>query len=417
MKKKFLLCLIPVILTSCSLREAALVKSKPEHAHLSSARLERIRPLMQKYVEEHKLPGMVTLVARHGKVVSYEKFGKMDTVKPMQLNTIFRIASMTKPITSVAVMMLYEEGRFQLDDPVSKYIPEFGDLEVLLSLDKTGMHLVKPLRPLTIRDLLMHTSGLCSGGDDTPVDSMYRAANLFDGNLKDMMVKLAKIPLMYQPGTRWNYSRSTEVLGYLVEVLSGQPLNEFLKERIFIPLKMEDTDYCVPKDKQERLATVFCPAEKGGIMSIVTDTNDISKIPKFISGNGGLYSTAADYMKFAQMLLNRGEYRGVRLLGSRTVEMMTSDHITGEEMPRDDFFGPMMAGMGFGFGLAVLQDNEKAGIIGSKGSYWWSGAANTYFYIDPKEDMILILMTQYVPNFYYPIFKEFRVLAYQAITN
>lgn len=369
---------------------------------------------LQKYIDEHKLPGLIAMVARHGKIVCYEKYGLMDVDKPMQFNAIFRLASMTKPITSVAVMMLYEQGHFKLDDAVSKYIPEFKDLKVFSSLDKDGFHLEAPTRPMTIRDLLMHTSGLGSGWGESPVDSLYRTADLSGGNLHDMIRKLAGIPLLYQPGTRWVYGRSTDVLGYLVETVSGKSLDVFFKDNIFIPLKMENSGFCVPKEKESQLAAVYCLDDSLGLKVIITDTSDISKPPEFLSGNGGLYSTAEDYMVFSQMLLNKGEYQGVRLLKSQSVGLMTANHLTKEIMPDDDFLGPLMKGMGFGYGFAVLTDTTRPDWPGSLNSYWWSGSGNTYFYIDPKEDMVMILMTQFVPNFHYPVFRDFREMVYKA---
>jgi CubicO group peptidase (beta-lactamase class C family) len=282
---------------------------------------------------------------------------------------------MTKPVTSVAVMILYEEGYFQLDDPVADYIPEFRNLKVFSSIDKEGIHTVDPVRPMTIRDLLTHTSGLSGIGSDSPVDSMYAAADLSGGTLKEMVQKLSEIPLLYQPGTTWNYSRSTDVLGYLIEVMSGKPLDLFLKERIFIPLGMGDTDFYVPVEKLDRVGAVYAPDSAGIKIIMKPDTNSVSVPVKFLSGNGGLYSTATDYMIFSQMLLNRGEFNGIRILGSRTVDLMTANQISGVKMPDDDFFGPLMSGMGFGFGFAVLQHNLRANIIGSNGSYWWSGRA------------------------------------------
>lgn len=416
MYKAILLFFGLATIVGCSHTDNYITTAEPEMAGMSSERLDRIKPVMQSYVDENKLPGMITMVARHGKVVHFEKYGLMDVDKPMQLNTIFRIASMTKPVTSVAIMMLYEEGYFQLNDPVSDYIPEFKDVRVLSSIDKNGLHVVDQIKPMTIQDLLIHTSGLTGVGADSPVDSIYSATNLSDGSLKNMIQKISKIPLLYQPGTKWNYSRSTEVLGYLVEVLSGKPFNVFLKERIFNPLKMNDTDFFVPKEKFNRVGAVYAPDSVGIKIIMEPDTNIVS-IPKFLSGNGGLVSTATDYMIFSQMLLNKGEYNGVRLLGSRTVDLMTSNHISNEIMPDDEFFGPLLSGMGYGFGFAILQDNVQADIIGSKGSYWWSGSGNTYFYIDPKEELIIILMAQFVPNFYYPVFKQLRVLSYQAIID
>lgn len=401
-----------------SQQETILPASEPEKTGLSSNRLNQVNTVMQRYVDEKKLPGMITMVARHGKVVSFEKYGLMAVGKPMQLNAIFRIASMTKPIASVAVMILYDEGYFQLDDPVSKYIPEFKDLKVLSSVDKNGINLADQSKPMIIRNLLMHTSGLVSGGENTPVDSIYRAANLSDGTLKDMILKLANIPLLFQPGTKWKYGRSTDVLAYLVEVISGKPFDIFLKERIFIPLKMKDTDYYVSKEKLNRVSAVYGLSDSLGFEVLTNpEINNVSMPVKFLSGNGGLLSTATDYMIFSQMLLNKGEYNGMRILASKTVDLMTSNQITNEIMPDDDYFGPLLSGMGFGFGFAVIKENSQSNFTGSPGSYWWAGTANTYFFIDPKKDLILIFLTQFVPNFYYPVCKEFRELVYKSVVE
>ena len=418
MKKTIFLCMIiAVIIGSCTQRESKLPTVKPEKVGLSSDRLNRIKPAMQRYVDENKLPGLITMVARKGKIVHFEKYGMMDEDKPMQLDAIFSIQSMTKMITSVAVMMLYEEGYFQLDDPISKFIPEFKDLKVFSYKDKNGIHVVDQIKPMTIENLLTHTSGIANFGGNNPVDSMYRAANLLAGTLKDMIQKLSKIPLIYQPGTKWNYSRSTEVLGYLVEVISGKPFDVFLKERIFIPLKMVDTDFSVPKEKINRVAAVYGPADSTGIkVRIKPDTSWMCRPAKFFSGNRGLVSTATDYMIFAQMLMNKGEYNGVRLLGSRTVDFMVQNHISDEIMPTDRYFGPIFSGAGFGLGPGVTQDVSKAFIFGSAGAYWWGGAYSTMFQIDPKEQLILILMTHVTPENSYP-FREFAVLTYQAIVD
>ena len=415
MLKTIIVSLVLAITASCTPQEAKLPFAKPEQVGISAERLNLIKPAMQSYVDEKKLPGMVTMVARHGKVVSFEKFGLMDINQPMQSDAIFRIASMTKPITSVAVMMLYEEGFFQLDDPIAKYIPEFQDLKVFTKKDINGIHSEDQKKPMTIRNLLTHTSGLASGMEDSPVDSMYREAGLSDGTLKNMVQKLDGIPLKYQPGTRWQYGRSTDVLGYLVEVVSGKSLDVFLKEKIFIPLKMTDTDYSVPEQKLNRVSKVY-GAGKNGIEIINNlEINHVSPPVKFISGNGGLLTTASDYMIFSQMLLNKGIYHGVRILQSKSVDLMTSNQISSVIMPDDDFLGRLMKGMGYGFGVAIVEDSGKSNTSGSKGSYWWTGSANTYFYIDPKKDLILILMTQFVPNFQYPVFKEFKEIVYKAI--
>jgi CubicO group peptidase (beta-lactamase class C family) len=418
-KTTIIYIIIAITIGSCNRQEKKFSIDKPEKVGLSSERLNRIKTVMQSYVDKNKLPGLITMVARQGKIVHFEKYGVMGVDKPMQYNTIFQIASMTKPITSVAIMMLYEEGYFQLDDPVAKYIPEFKNLKVFSYKDKDGIHVVEQIKPMTIENLLTHTSGLGYGWGDTPVDSMYNVVNLFKGTLKDMIQKLAQIPLLYQPGTTWNYSVSTDVLGYLVELISGKPLDVFLKERIFIPLKMKDTYFNVPKEKINRVADIYCFNKNNG-MEIILRSDTVIGVGRpatFFSGGGGLYSTASDYMIFSQMLLNKGEYNGERLLGSRTVDFMISNHITNEIMPADDYFGPLLSGYGFGLGFAVRQDNIQSHIIGSIGEYKWLGAYNTYFSIDPKEGLILILMTQFVPTLYYPNFKEFEVLAYQAIVD
>lgn len=417
MNKKSFFYLILAILCSCTQKESVLLNATPEKVDLSSDRLNQIKPVMQRYVDENKLPGMITMVARRGKVVNFEKYGLMDVNQPMQLNTIFRIASMTKPVTSVAVMMLYDKGYFKLDDPVANYIPEFKNLKVFSSKAKNGLILADQIRPMSIRDLLSHTSGLGSGWGDNPVDSMYREANLSEGTLKEMIQKLSKIPLLYQPGTKWEYGRSTDVLGYLVEVISGKPFNKFLKEEIFNPLAMKDTDFYVPNEKLDRVAAVYGVADTIGLKVIMPDTSNVSKPMKFLSGNGGLVSTATDYMIFSQMLINKGKFNGIRLLKSKTVDLMTEVQTSKAIMPDDEFFGPLLSGMGFGLGFAVLQDNTQSNKFGTAGSYWWSGSANTYFFIDPKEEIVLVLMMQFVPNFHYPVFKDFRDLVYKAIVD
>lgn len=404
-----------IFLSGFSQQRTSLSVSEPEKVGVSSVGLTRIDSVMQRYVNGNKLPGMVTTVARHGKVVSFQKYGYMSKGKPMQTDAIFRIASMTKPVTSVAIMILYDEGRLQLDDPVSKYIPEFKDLKVFSYGDVHGLHLEKQKKQMTIRNLLTHTSGLGSGAETSYIDSLYRAANLNEGTLKEEIQKLVKIPLKFQPGTRWQYGLSTDVLGYIVELISGKPLEVFLKERIFNPLKMVDTGYSVSEDKLNRVSSVYSRSDQGIQVLNIPEINNVRAPAKNIRGNGGLLSTATDYMIFSQMLLNKGEYKGTRILKKETVEQMISNQLTDERMPDDDFFNKMMSGMGYGLGFAVVKDKGQTNNIGSVGSYWWSGSANTYFHIDPQKDLILIFMTQFVPNFYYPVFKEFREQVYHSI--
>jgi CubicO group peptidase (beta-lactamase class C family) len=412
--KKIAFIIIQLVLFQAVLSQG-LPTVKPELAGFSSGRLDRIKPVMQRYVDENKLPGLITMVARQGKIVHFEKYGMMDQDKPMQMNTIFRIASMSKPVTSVAVMILYEKGYFQLDDPVAKYIPEFKNLKVFSSKDKDGLHLEDLKRPMTIRDLLTHTSGLTYGFfGNTVVDTMYRKANLWGGTLKDMIQKLSEIPLLYQPGTKWNYSFSTDVLGYLVEVVSGKSFDVFLKENIFSPLKMTDTGFNVPKEKINRCSAIYGISDNKGIKVISKpDTSQISRPAKLFSGGGGLFSTAGDYLIFAQMLLNKGEVNGVRLLGTKTVDFMTENHLD-EGLVHFESNHP---GLGFGLGFSVVMDVPKTQTLGSAGAYGWSGIYNTYFSIDPKEKLICILMTQFSPFAYYPVNREFNVLVYQAIVD
>ncbi len=389
----------------------SLPQTAPEDVGLSSVRLERLNAAMQHYVDENKLAGIVTMVARRGEVVHFEEFGMMDREanKPMHHDTIFRIYSMTKPIVTVALMMLYEEGRFHLDDPASKYISEFKDLKIYQEGDD-GPHLVEPDRAMTIRDLLTHTSGLTYGSfSNTHVDSLYRQARVLRSNtLADMIQKLSEIPLLNQPGEAWHYSVATDVVGYLVEVLSGQPLDAFLAERIFQPLGMVDTGFHVPADKIDRFAANYrvTPTENLRLADAPA-TSRFATPTTFFSGGGGLVSTASDYLRFSQMMLNGGELDGARLLSRKTIELMTMDHI-GEE------FAP---GYGFGLGVRVCVDLAHGQQIGSKGEYGWAGAANTYFFIDPKEELIGIFMTQLSPFGFYPSADDFKVAVYQAIVD
>ncbi len=398
-----------------------LPTATPEEVGISSKRLERINTLMQHYVDEKKLAGAVTLVARRGKIVHFERFGMMDIEanQPMQLDTIFRIYSMTKPITSVAVMMLYEEGRFQLNDPISKFIPELKGLKVVKNVTASGIELVEAEREITIRDLLIHTSGFPYGFGDGPVDQMYQKAKLLapDSTLKEMVQKLGVIPLVHQPGTKWEYSVSTDVLGYLVEVVSGKPLDLFFEENIFKPLGMKDTGFYVPKEKIARFAANYGPDETGRIKVIdEPKTSPFSSPRRFLSGGGGLVSTVSDYLRFAQMLLDGGELNGARLLGRKTIELMTTNNLPNELIPIQ-LGGTPLEGYGFGLGFSVLVDVARSQELGSEGSFGWAGAATTLFLIAPKEELIAIAMTQFMPYDHYPVFKEFRVLTYQAIVD
>jgi CubicO group peptidase (beta-lactamase class C family) len=364
-------------------------------------------------VEEGSFAGVVTLVARQGEVAHCECVGVMDkeTGRPMQPDTLFRIYSMTKPVTSVALLMLYEEGRVRLSDPVSRFIPEFRDLKVFRRSLPIGMELAGLQREITIRDLLTHTAGLGYGGlEDSPVEAMYRNPELLPWqgcSLEEFVAALVKLPLVQQPGTRWRYSAATDVVGRLVEIISGMTLDRFFAEHIFQPLGMVDTGFVVPPEKLSRFATVYMHQPDGSLKA--ADTPEKSA---FV-GSVPFLSTIADYFRFSQMLLNNGALDGMRLLSRKTVELMTTNHLPPSMLP----FGDKDDGYGFGLGVSVLMDMSRYGSLGSAGTYEWGGAANTAFWIDPKEKLIGILMTQFMPAWHFPLSDDFRMAAYQAIAD
>ena len=400
----------------------------PESLGLSSARLGRISAYLKDYVESGKLPGYLVVVARRGQPVYLDRYGWRDVEAraPVEDDTIFRIYSMTKPITSVALMSLYERGVFQLDSPVSAFIPAFQQLEVFESGDRDHYRSVPTEREMRVSDLLTHTSGLTYGFMNLhPVDAMYRARGVegsrSSGTLHDMVETLGELPLLFSPGTRWSYSVATDVLGYLVEVLSGMSLDAYLAEHIFAPLGMTDTGFFVPEDKVSRFGANY-EYDAGGLrLADRPPDSPYCRKPSFLSGGGGLVSTAADYLRFMRMLRNKGELNGERILGRKTVEFMTINHLPGNtdlagigqkvfsEMPFD--------GIGFGLGFSVVLDPAKSGIIGSPGEYAWGGAASTAFWIDPVEDMSVLFLTQLMPSSSYPIRRDLRVLSYQALVD
>jgi len=404
----------------------------PEDIGMSFERLLRIDDLMQGAVDQREISGTVVLIGRHGKIGYFKNFGTMDEgMKPMATDSIFRIASMTKPVTSVAVMMLWEDGHFLLDDPISKYLPEFKNPMVLIpeESDRAEYHLVPAKREITIRHLLSHTAGITYAfWGRKHLTGLYRDAEVPNGLMKtkgtiaDGVRTLASMPLMNHPGEAWEYGLNTDVLGRLVEVVSGMPLDQFFEERIFRPLHMVDTYFFLPTDKVARLAAVYTPNKEGGLRKLPGGTIEIGTTiftidypyegPKtYFSGGGGLVSTASDYARFLQMLLNRGELEGVRLLGPRTVDLMTRNHTGDFDIYlRDD-------GYGFGLGFAVLVDPDKAGRIESKCEYNWGGFFYTRFWVDPKEKLIAIMMAQLRPYSHVDIDKKLRVLTYQAIID
>jgi CubicO group peptidase (beta-lactamase class C family) len=382
---------------------------------------------MQGFVDRREAGGIVTLIAREGKVVDVHATGFQDVESKtaMRAETIFRIASMTKPITSVAVMMLYEEGRLQLTDPVARFIPAFKSQQVL---DDSGA-MVPARRGVTIRDLLSHRSGLSYGFlNNGPVGTAYRSAGVTDGltlmpvTLAEAIDKLAAQPLMSQPGAAWNYSLSTDVLGRVVEVASGKPFDVFMRERIFTPLRMTDTSFEVPDARWSRMATVYSPDQAGGIRpmkdpetfgnTVMSPIASYKPPKKYFSGGAGLTSTARDYGRFAQMLLNGGALDNARLLGPKTVELMTTSH-TGD-LPGGG--GSLIgAGGAFGLGFRIVTDLGATQTLGSPGMFGWSGIYGTTFWVDPKERLIAVLMVQRYPGS--PVAAAFQPLVYQAITR
>ncbi len=401
----------------------------PESVGLCQERLRRIGPHFQKYIDDGKLCGVLSLVARKGRLAWLDTRGKMDldSGKALRPDAIFRIYSMTKPITSVAAMMLYEEGRFQLDDPIGRYLPAFSDMQVFTGGTARKPETVAAERPISFRDLFTHTSGLTYGFMGTsPVDAMYRLNGLDSGTTElstaDFMLQLAEMPLQFQPGTRWNYSMSTDVLGHLVEVISGQSLDDFFHQRIFEPLGMSDTGFHVPAAQASRLTANYSKRKDGSMQ--VADAPAASrylKPRKFLSGGGGLASTAADYLRFCQMLLNKGELEGARLLGRKTVEYMTRNHLPSggdlTSMGQPVFSETSYDGIGFGLGFSVMLDPSRAQVIGTPGEYAWGGMASTMFWIDPQEELIGMLLTQLMPSSSYPLRREMKVLTYQALID
>jgi CubicO group peptidase (beta-lactamase class C family) len=402
----------------------------PEEVGLSSERLARIdRHLKERYIDSKKIAGTLTMIARKGKIAYLSPLGLRDLEKgkPMSEATIFRIYSMSKPITSVAFMTLYEQGHFQLNDTVDKYIPEWKNLGVYQAGNHPLFVTTPPDRPMTIRDLMTHMSGLTySFMQRTNVDAAYRKLGVGDvgggGTLRDMIVKLAALPLEFSPGTRWNYSVSTDVLGYLIEVFSGMPFDKYLKKVIFEPLNMVDTGFYVPPENHDRFAQIYSRGP-GKILRPVVDmgSDSVTAPPTFLSGGGGMVSTAADYYRFCQMLLNGGDLDGARILGRKTIEMMTMNHLPGNQdmtnLSVSTFSQTAREGFGFGLGFSMHLGSALSQVIGSVGEYFWGGAASTAFWIDPVEDLIVIFLTQFMPEGTFNFRNQLKAIIYPAIMD
>jgi CubicO group peptidase (beta-lactamase class C family) len=405
---------------------------RPEDVGLSSERLARIDAhLKNRYLDPGKIAGALTLVHRRGELAWLSPIGLMDRErgKPMAEDTIFRIYSMTKPITCVALMTLYEHGHFQLDDPVYKLIPEWRDLRVYQAGNHPEFATTPCERPMTIRHLLSHQSGLTYGFmERTNLDRAYRKLGIGTfgkaprGDLRHMIELLAELPLEFSPGTAWNYSVSTDVCGYLVEVFSGERFDEYLRRHIFEPLGMRETGFFVPEDKLERFAANY-DRDANKRLRLLDDPQKSSFLrpPEFLSGGAGLVSTTADYLRFCRMLLGGGELEGTRILGRKTLELMTRNHLPGGKDLTQASVGLFsegpMAGRGFGLGFSVQLDPVDSGVVGSPGEYAWGGAASTYFWIDPAEELIVIFMTQLFPSQTFNFRDQLRAIIYPAIID
>jgi CubicO group peptidase (beta-lactamase class C family) len=396
-----------------ALKSRRPLKATPESVGLSSKRLARIGIAFEAEIAKGRIPGAAVLVARHGKVVYWDAFGKRDpkTGTELERDDIFRIYSMTKPICSVAVLMLAEEGRLILSDPIGKYLPALAKLQV--ATPQGGGKTLEPARSdITIQDLLRHTSGLTYGFRSTPIKALYEQAEqgIFDLTNAEVVQRLGTLPLAYHPGTMWEYSRSTDVLGALVEAVANRPLGEFLAGRIFAQLGMEDTAFWVPEENWHRIAQAGADPDSGKPQDLL----DVTKPRRFESGGGGLVSSAMDYFQFAQLLLNGGELEGVRLLGPKTVAWMTADHLGPHISHGADFIGG--PGYGFGLGVAVRGAAGLSPVPGSAGDFHWGGAGGTFFWVDPQEQLIGVLMLQApsVRQYYRQLVKSLVLQAVDA---
>jgi CubicO group peptidase (beta-lactamase class C family) len=423
-QKRILPVLLGFLLLSVFALAQDLPAGKPESVGLSSERLERISTAVQRDIDDKRIAGAVTLVVRHGHVAWFKAQGMMDreAAKPMAPDAMFRICSMTKPITSVAVMILYEEGKFLLDDPVSKYLPEFKNPRVLVKPASGEPYTIPATKEITIRDLLRHTSGITYQWN-ADLGAMYEKANVasgllqYDGTIGDSVKQLGGLPLLFNPGDRWEYSLGVDVLGRLVEVVSGKPLDEFFRTRIFEPLGMKDTYFFPPENKVSRLATAYTYYPEKGLNrfpdtpiregSFVYSADYPTRGPKkLFSGGAGLVSTAMDYARFCQMMLDEGKVGSARLLSRKTVELMTHDQL-----------GKIGPDQGFGLGFGIDGIKSPLSELGSPGSYNWGGFFYTGFSIDPKEQMIVVFMGQLHPTGDLTLDQQVHELAYQAIND
>ena len=420
-RARSLVLLLAVALLAAPVQSAEeLPRAEPEAVGLSGARLDRLTQAMQAYVDDGHLAGGVVLVARRGRVAYLESFGQrdIDSRSPMTHDAIFRIASQTKAIVSTGVLLLQEEGRLLLSDPVGRYLPEFAQTQVAVTREDGGYDVVDARGPVTIRQLLTHTSGVSYGNG--PASERWESAGIQgwyfadrDEPVGDTIATLAALPFDAHPGEEWIYGYNTDILGALIEVVSGHPLDEFLHARIFEPLGMEDTHFYLPLDKRNRLATVYSAAD--GSLERAPDPGHMVGQGAYVdgprtsfSGGAGLLSTATDYARFLQMTLNGGELDGTRLLSRKTVELMTTNHLTDQ---------PFRPGQGFGLGFSIVEDVGARGLPGTKGEYGWGGAYHSTYWVDPAEELVVVYLTQLIPAGGLDDQGRLRALIYQAIVD
>lgn len=426
--KKLVLLLLSMSLTACVVSVSdnsrpAQIEQVSKHSltnkqGFSEQRLLRINEKMQEYIDQGKLAGIVTLVSRNNETVHFAAQGMQDkdASKQMQRDTIFRIYSMSKPITTVAALKLWEQGKFHMNDPIAWYLPELANLKVYVSGSGENMVLEDVKSPIRIIDLFTHTAGFSYGFSGSEVDKMYRASPMLQGKTlpENVLSELAKLPLNHQPGTQWNYGISTDVIGFLVEKLSGMKLGEYVEQEILKPLGMDDTGFHVPAHKAHRLAEVYTMNKQRSTVVMENEPlGDYLQDPAVHNGGGGMVSTIDDYHTFARMLLNDGELNGVRILGRKTVEYMRSNHLPPSLLP----YSTSAQGQGFGLAMSVTMDPSQMGLMASEGNFGWAGLASTYFRIDPVENMIIIGMAQFIPSGTYRYTDDLRNLSYQALID
>lgn len=401
-KRHIVLCLLSATLATVAATNPANVL-KPETVGFSSERLENLHALIQEEIDRKALAGAVTILARHGKVIEYRTYGQKDMAQntPMSKDVIFRAYSMTKPVTAVAMMILYEQGKWLPSDPIARFLPEFANLKVFKGVDAEGkMILVEPDHAPTMRELMTHSAGFSYGFSKSVVDAEYQKQQVLQSHdLREMVKKLAAIPLNYQPGKGWLYSVSMDIQGAIVEKLSGQTLPQFMQEHIFKPLDMKDSGFFVPQDKRARFAPNYRATADEQLTPIAaagTAPEDYAAEPSMASGGGGMVTTAEDYYRFAQMLANKGELDGKRILAPATVALMTSNHLPANLLTGEFSAGQhvMRPGFGYGFNCAVVIDPGTAALSDGKGTFFWDGAAGTWFWVDPTNDIVFVAMIQ-----------------------